>query len=318
MWRPWSRLLEALGRVRFSARSTWRVSVGDPRAVDARGGSEWRAFLAPEDLFRVWGPLDGSPWEPFHCVPLFAALDRVARGRAGPPSKVELERAASGPDVLPGHARPGAPAPAWATPGTWTIVDLPGPVAVEAGAWLVTAAGCQPVCTFDHWPHPRGVLRAEAILAELLRWASTVGAARGRLVRDAPPVWICDSERLGTRTGSPGEFDNRYFLDDSILPGPGLLGGAGIRRVVYLSAGSGSRTGGAAPAVPVVDLEAYLSDLLKAGLPVLHVEVSEFSLEPRPFSAPSSPRPPPRSGYRRSAAGGFGTEVPEPSSSSSG
>jgi hypothetical protein len=189
---------------------------------------------------------------------------------------------------------------------TWTILDLPGPRAVEAGAWLVSAAGCQPVCTFDNWPHPRGLLRPEETLAELLRWATTVAEARRRLQPSSPPVWICDSERLGGREGRPREFDNRYYLDDSILPGPGLLGRSGIRRAVYATF--------AGEQVPVIDLEAYFADLLAAGVEVLHVDLGDPQLEPRPFSAPRTPRPPPRAGFHRSAAGGFGSEVPEPSS----
>lgn len=305
MWRLWSGLLEALGRIRLRFPSRRTLVVGDPDAPDARGGSEWQDFATPEKLFRVWGPLEGSPWEPFHSVPLFAALDRVTRGRVGPTSLRVLQERSSHP-----VAHPGAPAPAWLTPDTWAIVDLPGPWAVEVSAWLVTSAGAQPVCSFDHWPHPQGVLRPEQILAELLRWASTVAAARGRIAADAPPVWVCDSERLGTRSGRPGEFDNRYYLDDSSLPGPAILLRAGIRRVVYISLGGGE--------LPVLDLEAYFGELLQAGIELLHAKATDPSLEPLPMSAPRTPRPPPRSGFHRSAAGGFGTVVPQPSSGGSG
>jgi hypothetical protein len=330
MWRPWFRLLEALGRIRFGITRRRAVSIGHPGAEDARGGMGWQDFTRPEALFQVWGPLEGSPWEPFHCIPLFAALDRVRRERIGPTHPDDVprvwrdgrvrvgtglgNRAAM---ILPEYARPGAPAPPWLAPGTWVILDLPGAAAVEAAAWLVTSAGCQPVCTFDHWPHPKGVLRPERILAELLRWATTVSGARGRLTRDAPPLWICDSQRLGLRPGRAGEFDNRYFLDDSVLPGPRLLTGAGIREVVYVSPGP-AKAGGREEEVPTLDLEAYFTDLLTAGIPLLHVQISDPSLEPRPFAAPPTPRPPPRSGFHRSAAGGFGTEVPEPSSGSGG
>ncbi|TVR52843.1 MAG: hypothetical protein EA421_12880 [Gemmatimonadales bacterium] len=332
MSRLWSRLLEALGRIRLGAAPRRAMSVGHPGGTDALGGMDWRAYTRPEALFQVWGPLEGGPWEPFHCIPLFAALDRLPRDRVGPTHPDDLprewrdgrirvgtglgNRAAM---ILPDHARPGAPPPSWLQPGTWTILDLPGAAAVEAGAWLVTAAGCQPVCTFDHWPHPRGVLRPERILAELLRWATTLAAARGRLTRNAPPLWICDSQRLGNRAGRPGDFDNRYFLDDSVLPGPRLLAGAGIERVVYLSPGRNpSGEGGGETEIPVRDLEAYFTELLTAGFPVLHADLTHPELEPAPFAAPPSPRPPPRKGFRRSSAGGFGTEVPEPSSGSSG
>jgi hypothetical protein len=314
MWPQWSRILEGLGRIRLGVRPRTRMAVGDPSAPDARGGTEWEEFLTAEALYRVWGPLEGSPWQPFHTIPLFASLDRLPRERVGPtnPEKVDLQATAGALASwsLPSHARPGSPPPPWIDSSTWIVLDLPGRTSVEAAAWLVTGAGVQPVCTFDHWPHPRGVLRPEHILAELLRWASTLAAARGRIAGDAPPLWICDHERLGVLEGSPGEFDNRYFLDDSILPGPGYLTRAGIRRVVYLTSGDWD--------LPTLDLEECFSDLLGAGLSVSYALISDPSFQLRSFAAPRVPRKPKPSSFRRSAAGGFGTEVPEPSSGGGG
>ncbi len=316
MWRRWSGLLESLGALRvprllpdFLFRR--RLVVGDPEGVDAKGGAGWKEYLDAIRLFDAWGPHPEGPWGPYHCVPLFAALDRLDRTAVGPTpvpgSRVHL---ASGPAPLPEHARPGAPRPPWIEPGSWVILDLPGPRSVEAAAWLVGAARCQPVCTFDHWPHRMGVLPAERVLAELLRWATTLEELRGELRPEAPPLWVCDRERLGERPGRPNEFDNRYFLDDSVLPGPGVLAGNGVQRVVYVVPGPSD--------VPLADLELYFSELLAAGLEVLRVVLADPAAEARPLSSPPSPRPPPRKGYRRSSAGGFGTHVPEPSSGGGG
>ena len=152
MWQLLSGPLEWLGRLRlgFSRRRSLRV--GSPDAPDARGSMGWRAHVAADRLYDVWGPHPDSPWVPFHCVPLFAALDRITSDQVGPTAPV----AGDDPVSRRPYARPGAPAPSWLSPGTWVILDLPGPETVEAGAWLVTA-GAQPVCTFDNWPHPRGV-----------------------------------------------------------------------------------------------------------------------------------------------------------------
>jgi hypothetical protein len=306
MWRPWSKALEILGRLRFPI--SWRRSlrVGDPDAPDARGTTAWRGYLGSERLFDVWGPHPESPWVPFHCVPLFAALDSLTSRNVGPTP----EAAPRDERLLPPSARPGAAAPRWAKGGTWIIVDLPGPACVTAGAWLVGSAGCQPVCTFDNWPHAKGVLRSELVLAELLYWASTVSEERAHLRPDSPPVWICDAERLGGRPGQPGEFDNRYYLDDSILPGPMLLRRAGVSRVVYVTSGLAE--------IPVLDLEGYFADLLSAGIPVLHVDLSTPDAEPLPLSMPRKRRKMSRKGYRRSGAGGFGSEVPQPSEGGGG
>jgi hypothetical protein len=332
MWQRWSRLLEALGRLRIPViTQTGDVVVGDATAPDARGGHGWLAYTRAETLFQAWGPLEGSPWEPYHAVPLFAALDRLKPRAVGPTPAREIDEERQGEPArprphgrrftLPDHARPGAAAPEWADAGTMVLVDLPGPVTVEAAAWLVTAAGLQPVCTFDHWPHRRGVLPAERVLAELLRWATTVVDARGTIRADAPPLWVCDSTRLGTRAGRPGDFDNRYYLDDSILPPPGLLVRHGIRRVVYVGwAGDDDSPDSPGPTgqIPLPDLVEWCGELLTAGIPVFHAPVVDPQLRLRPFQSPPARRPFTGKGYRRSAAGGFGTDVPEPSSGSSG
>lgn len=306
MWRLWSRPLEWLGRLRLGFSLPRSLRVGDPGTQDAAGGFGWRDYVDAEKLFDLWGPVVDSPWVPYHTVPLFASLDRIKRDDIGPGEPVP-PGGVTPPHPYP-HAQPGEPAPPWVRRDTLTIVDLPGPHAVETGAWLVTA-GCQPVCTFDNWPHPRGLIKAERVLAELLRHATTVAAARVHLTTDAPPVWICDNARLGQRAGSPGQFDNRYYLDDSILPGRSVLERAGITRFVYVTAGKAD--------VPTLDLEEYFADVQKAGIQLWHVDLTQ-GLEPAVLALRQTPRPAPRTGFRRSSAGGFGTTVPQPSSGSSG
>jgi len=315
MWRLWSRPLELLGRLRLPSLlpgflSRRKIQVGDPLAPDAMGGTGWKELSRPEPLFDAWGPHRDSAWVPYHCVPLFASLDRLQVDTVGPAPPPGAPGRKDPPGELPASARPGSPAPSWFTPETWVILDLPGPRSVEAAAWLIESVLCQPVCTFDNWPHARGVLKPEETLAELLRWASTVASVRPRITAEAPPLWVCDRGRLGERPGRPGEFDNRYFLDDSVLPSPKLLARHGIERVIYVVQ-QGSD-------VPLADLESCFSDLLTAGIPVLRQVLANPEEGPRALSSPPSPRPPPRSGFRRSSAGGFGTHVPEPSSGSGG
>jgi hypothetical protein len=309
MWQRWSAPLEWLGRLRFGWSGSTRLRVGDVTTNDARGGSDWQRFRTPEPLFDVWGPHPASPWVPFHAVPLFAALDRIPAREIGPAAPPDPTESADPRNRVPALARPGSPPPAFLEPATLTVLDLPGPAAVQTAVWLV-GAGAQPVCTFDNWPHPRGVLRAEQTLAEMLRWASTVAPLRARIRPDSPPLWICDAGRLGQRAGSPGDFDNRYFLDDSTLPGPRMLTAAGIRRVVYVTL--------AAEHLPVMDLEPYFADLLAAGLDVQHADLARPLFEPQPFAELRSGRRVPTSTFRRSSAGGFGTEVPQPSSGGGG
>ncbi len=306
MWQPLSRILELLGRIRLRLDVLFGhqdVTVGDPTADDAQRSQLWHRYIRPEKLYDVWGPHPESQWIPFHAIPIFAALDRIPKEKIGP------ARPGAPPSLeLPEHARGSAPAPQWLVPGVLTIADLPGPASVEAAAWLVTSAGCQPVCTFNNWPHPKGLIRPELILAELLRWATTIGEVRERLTPSSPPVWICDNGRLGQRTGKPGEFDNRYYIEEAALPGPGLMKSAGINRIVYV-------TNDPAQA-PVIDLDGFFFDSEAAGIAVHIANVMEPGLPLRPWIT----RPPRKyePNFKRSSAGGFGSTVPEPSSGGGG
>lgn len=316
MWQPLSRALELLGRLRITTGFLHRhdVKVGDPTADDAQRSQLWQRFARPEALYDVWGPHPESPWTPFHAIPIFAALDRVDKKSIGPTPPRDLARAEGATPgsthriALPQHALPGAAAPAWLAQDVLTIVDLPGPVAVEAAVWLVTSARCQPVCTFNHWPHPKGLLHPERILAELLRWATTISDARERLTASSPPLWICDSERLGNRSGKPGEFDNRYFIEEAALPGAAMLKTTAIHKIVYVTRDPA--------AAPVIDLDGFFFESEAAGIPVHIADVMEPQLPLRPWIT----KPPRKYGsdFKRSSAGGFGTTVPEPSSGGGG
>ena len=316
MSRRWSALLEWLGRlgppgVLPAGRLRRTVAVGVPTALDARLGDGWRDYLDPARLYDVWGPHPEGPWVPYHSVPLFAALDRLKLESVGPAAPLGSPRRPAEPPELQAHARPGAPAPAWWTPTTWTVLDLPGARSVEAAAWLVGATGAQPVSTFDNWPHERGVLQPELALAELLRWATTLEQARAAIAPEAPPVWICERERLGARRGRPREFDNRYFLDDSVLPGTAVLRRHGLERVVYVAP--------SAAAEPIADVVDYFAELLLEGIAVYRVGIDSEGAPIEPFASTPGARPSlVRAGYHRSAVGGFGTLVPEPSSGGSG
>lgn len=276
------------------------MQTGDPNTLDSRGSMEWLQYLDIERLFHAWAPNEESPWMPYHCVPLFAAVGRVPN--PGPPlEEIAAEQEAGLDDVCASDAWP----PEWTGGDAWVIVDLPGPRAVAFGARLV-AAGMQPVCTFDHWPDPKGLLKAEDILAQLIRHAGAVEHYSASLPRNAPPVWICDSQRLGLRRGLPNEFDNRYFLDDSILPGLPVLGKAGLRRAVYVTEAPDTR--------PTEDLNIYFDEIIRMGFRVERAALGDASLQ----AVELKPALPLRRNFNRnehrSSAGGFGRLVPEPSS----
>jgi hypothetical protein len=316
MWQPLSRILDALGRFRLPiGPSAVRVLVGNPNGADALGGFEWQRYTTAEALYEVWGPIPESPWEPYHCVPLFAALGALkpdVSGFGSPfaagPTTPELAANVELPPHLDGAARGEALGQSWAGAGVWVILDLPGVQSVTLATRLIRA-GYQPVCTFDHWPHPAGLLHPEWILGHLLRFASTVAGARQSLTPASPPLWICDRERLGTRPGNPHEFDNRYFLDDSLLPGPDTLRRAGIQHIVCVVPD--------ATCNPLEDLHAYFDALRKEGFADIHgAALNDPELHPFDFVPRATPSRFSGEGYQRSASGGFGRLIPEVSSSS--
>lgn len=308
MWEPLWKMLDALGRLRLTlGPAKVPVQVGGAGSTDARGGMDWQRYRTAEALYDVWGPVPGSRWEPYHCVPLFAALDVLRTGEAWPTAVEEAERIETRMHL--DRAVFGEPLGAnWAAEGVWVILDVPGQEAVTLASRFVLG-GYQPVCTFDHWPHAAGLLKPERILAQLLRFAPLLADARSRLSPQAPPLWICDRERLGTRRGRPREFDNRYYLDDSLLPGTAALRENGIRQLICVVPETTDN--------PIEDLAAYFAALRKEGFSQIHcVALSDPELRPFSFSEPVPTRRFKKAGYQRSAAGGFGRLIPEESSSS--
>jgi len=302
--------LEWLGRLRPAP--PWRrrdraLVVGSPQwTTDALGGNRWRDYGSPQRLFDAWGPDADSPWWPYHCATLFAAVDRIPKDQLHP----------APPASIPEWLQADLAVPAWWDRRTFLIVDAQGSTSLAVAAPLVANGLMQPVCTFDNWPHPQGLIRPEKVLAALLRYASMVDARPHPFPPDTPPIWICDVARLGSRGGFSEEFDNRYFLDDSILPGPSLLVQARLQRVVY--------AGEQPDQPPAADLREYLQSLGKAGLELLQVglaDAAQWEAQPHPLILPTDKTGQirfRRQGYLRSTAGGFGQLIPSASSSSSG
>ncbi|MDP1561615.1 MAG: hypothetical protein Q8M16_09480 [Pirellulaceae bacterium] len=297
-----SSLLKLLARLRLPLWFGWRVelAVGEQAALDAAGSLAWREYATTERLFEAWSPAADSLWEAYHCPTLFAALDQIPTGKVG-----------VAPEVwIPEWLRTEVPAPSWLDAQTWLILDGPPLASIAMAAHLCYQQVCQPVCTFDNWPHPSGLLKSEVALAGLIRYAPLMAQARSKWHKGLPPVWICDSGRLGFRPGRPKDFDNRYYLDDSILPGIELLRQHQLQRVVYASVNVSDP--------PTADIAGYLHSLQKQGLPVLRIGLaSREAWDSGPVPAGELPAPVfSTQGFFRSTAGGFGTSIPEPSSSS--
>jgi len=300
MYQRWLNFLELLGRIRLPRwRSRFRLlPTGRADGSDVLDSTRWKQFCSPETLFRAWGPDSSSVWKPYHCITLFAALEKFSSENLGPLPRSSLQFDIPHTD----------PAPPWAKSKPMVIIDLPGPESVMTATWLAFSAGYQPVSTFDNWPHPAGLLKPESTIGALLYFAPLMADLHEKHPADAPPMWICERGRLGIRSGRPKEFDNRYYLDDSILPGPNTIKQAGIKELVYICPKKSDPE--------IIDLSLYFQELRKQGIRVLKAPISDAAI----FAVPTDLVPQQvilsKRGFFRSSAGGFGIPIPEPSSSS--
>jgi hypothetical protein len=149
------------------------------------------------------------------------------------------------------------------------------------------------------------LLPSHHVLAALLRYASWLHDERRHGNTPAPVAWLCDADRLGRHPGKPGQFDNRYYLEDTLMPGPAYLHQRGITRLVHL----GIENTDVRP-----DLADHLFQYAQKGFEVVQTSLTggtewaplaPLVLAPRRFLA---------AGYLLAAGGGFGATVPHPSS----
>lgn len=307
MWQPLSKLFDLIGKIRISyGPSRVDLTVGNPNERDAMDSTYWREYLDTRKLFDIWGPVPVSEWEPYHCVPLFAAIASLPKDRIGP-THPDMVREIEGNGHLTNELMRQPLGKTWADQKSWVILDIPGATSVPVAVRMI-AAGFQPVCTFDHWPHREGILKPEIILAQLLRYAAFMSDFRKYLTVNSPPLWVCDRGRLGNRAGKVREFDNRYYLDDSILPSADTLRRNGIQQIICMVPSAEDK--------PTLDLRAYFRDLRKEnfgniyGVALRDPNVELFRFPEDTFQVSFK-----QSGFRRSDAGGFGMLIPEPSSS---
>lgn len=321
MSQRWLKLLERIG-----APTRTIPELSDVQRPPRLRQGLWHEFRDYDILFQLYGPPADSPFYPYHCPTIFAAIDRLNLQ----PRLTELS-----PEVT--MVRPEG-AWQWLEPDTFVLLELPGGLSVQMGAHLLIESGAQLISAFDHWPLPNPLksfdetsytgmeampwppqnirinvaIDSRDVLDSMVTLAPRVfERTRKGIAADAPAVWMCDSRRtIATRPG-PGDFDNRYYIDDSILPGEAMLRRMGIRRLVYF--GASSQT------APSNDLSVFVNECHRSGIELLNVALDDPAswVEPLPMTPPPEVR---LSGMKfpKSQIGGFGRQVPVPSESSGG
>ncbi len=120
------------------------------------------------------------------------------------------------------------------------------------------------------------------------------------------PVWMCDSRRLIPREMEEGEYDNRYFIDPSLLPTAAMFQRQGITRAVYWRSQASDSY--------LEDIAWWFAELEAAGITVLRVDLDD----PQTWVAPRKPVLPPAvmeyegPSFYQSKSGGFGAYFVDP------
>lgn len=321
MSQRWLKLLETLG----SPLRT-KPALKNPFAEGQVRNAQWHEFRHYDLLFQLYGPPAGSPFLPYHCPTLFAAIERL---------NVQPRLTELSPEVT--ATRPDG-AWQWLTPDTFVLMDLPGGLSVQMAAHMMIESQAQLISAFDHWPSanpmrsfnensyvqmtplawpPQQVSAAVAIdsrdvLDSMITLAPQVWRhARNGIAADSPAILMCDSRRTVTIKPGPGDFDNRYYIDDSILPGEALLRRLGVRQLVFFGQSEATE--------PSADLTPFINECARGGMRLLTVALDN----PQSWAVPLPMRPPTEVrlsalAFPKSQVGGFGRRIPVPSESSGG
>jgi len=255
-------------------------------------------------LFEVWAPPE-SVWSRWAKPALFTELPPEPN-IADTPMPVHSADSPPSPEPPPYEAGP-------MDTSTALVLDLPGVRSVEVGL-AVARAGYRPVPMFNTVYHPAAIVPVEPILQQLRQGEPEMRSLV--IPAGAPPAFLLDAKRLEPGTmAAPGEFDNRWVVFPQDFPSASFLLSRYIRRVVVLQADAHQDK-------PRLDLSHVLLRWREAGIE-LYVQDPDGNQAPRPLQVdrPSSfrslfYRALTLVGLRRNSAGGFGSIVPQPSSSS--
>lgn len=251
-------------------------------------------------LFEVWAPQD-SVWSRWAKPACFAEMPPDMAGTAMP--------VYSAPEDSEPRSFDAGPIDTW----TAFVVDLPGARSVEIGVGLARA-GYRPVPMFNTAYHAAAIVPVSEILRRLHKSEPEMRSLV--IPAGAPPAFLLDARRLEpATTASPGKFDNRWVVFPQDFPSASFLLSRGIRQVIVLQADS-------LQGKPRLDLAHVLRRWQEAGLQ-LYAQDPDGQYGPQPLQVerPSSfrslfYRALTLMGLRRNSAGGFGSIIPVPSSSS--
>jgi len=253
-------------------------------------------MLNSKECFARWAPPE-SHWSAWAKPTLFVSMDRV-----------ELDRLHAVSEAFEHISLPGADE-GWAL-----IVELEGVLSIRFGLHAA-AAGYRPVPLYNCWSDAGTVeaVPTKSLINELAKGALVLESKR--LGSDAPPAFLLDQNRLkGKETLVPGDFDNRWMVFPQDFPSARYLKDHGIKNVLWITR---------EPATPNRDLAHIVFEWQTEGIPIhartLPADASKLIHVSRPSGFQSLwHRALAILTFKRNSAGGFGSIIPDPSSSGGG
>lgn len=247
-----------------------------------------------EQIFEAWAP-DGALWTPWAKPVLFASMSRLTITQ----TSIDWRSV----DVREVPAARGS---------TAVVVELPGPQSVLTGLALA-AQGYRPVPLYNANVGPNSTIDVDEIANALRLGAEEMRAMR--IAPDAPPAFLLDANRMRPkRTLEPGRFDNRWIVLPQDFPSAIKLASHGVREVLVMREGDRLED----------DLAHVLLRWQRGGLVIQAVDARKYGrpeaihIEPPSMFRRAWYRLIVLAGLRRANVGGFGAQIPEPSSGGSG
>jgi hypothetical protein len=251
-------------------------------------------FVTPVEIYEAWIPADGV-WSLWARPVPFAQMAEFG----------ELAQSGEQPfwSAIDVGWAPGAGA------NTALIVDLPGLESVWTGLALA-GRGYRPVPLYNACTGPAEVVPMQLIMEGLRAGAGYLKSLL--LPADAPPAFLIDANRMAPlRAVLPGVFDNRWRVFPQDFPSARFLMDRGISRAVLIQRGKRQAE---------EDLAHVLLRWADAGIAIHAKDVAD-ARPPEPINVAKPPwyramtyRVREMLGLRSASRGGFGREVPKPSS----
>jgi hypothetical protein len=251
--------------------------------------------MQPREFFAIWAPKEVI-WSPWAKPVIFSQLtqNRVAAAVFRNELSINIANIPK-PDS-----------------STLIVVNLPGVESIQLGMALAQQ-GHRPIPLYNCCEGANAIIPMGAIIDSLV--SATLILEELQLPLLAPPAFLIDANRMrDIAKPSPGEFDNRWLIFPQDFPSAKFLLSQGIQRVLLLQRNH----------TPESDLAHVLLLWQQQGIQLLRQNPS-VSDKPVPLKV-SPPRWFRYFWYRaltllslkRNSAGGFGSVIPDESSSGGG